>query len=1093
MPLVELATDFREHTYFSKAKPFTLPNAARVGQGDSCNLRVISQSSQSRQQVDHSGDPITSGHITPYYLNSDTDSSVSRLPGLADELSIPVGRDGQVQIEYLAENLTAGFVVHTQLAGLQTFQLVRKQCADSVRVQLLPTGRLEGQMVVADGIDLTRHHVEVYVTSDRSKSDRSKTAKPTPVKQTDIPAYGLAMTKANPDGTFLIPSIAEGTARIRVWNTGQSNGWFPKATGATITANETTEAKIPFQKGLRCFGRFVERDGGKPIGGVKISVAADQLVTDKAGRFESVTRPNGAYARVVSVPDGFVRPYEMYLNQQKPNGNQEFDFGEIRLSKAAPIRGTVVDEQQQPLANVMVSASWVQTGEVRTFTLKTDSAKTDKAGGFHFTHASGDVVVGLTARTSERATKSVTLLQPENEHDAVKLDLSPQHMAAATVRVVDTDEQPIKNATIQFRMASLSPEGQVYGQALATLAGQTELSVNDNGILTVPEKLLRSAKYSLVISAPGYLSRTTPNLKVAKTGDPVSLGEFKLQRVRTARGTVLDAQGKPVAGVTVRAPGPMDPRTQQAKGVSSKTNDDGRFELQGIHPDTALVTATKDGYQRSGATIQRDAADLAIGLFKNDETVTDAYRIAIPKRNREQRYQHVQALLKPLLKELRASRHFHAKAIDLLIPFDTDAALDEISRSKSADTRSKSLAKVGEIDDALADVETITNGYSRAYGRMAIADHVKDRQQKAEILSNALVDAKTVERPDRRAVIIANVAGKFGDIEMHDRAKAILSEWQEQAGQLAKNEWSGFARGYFAERLSRYDHKRAIELVDGLDKKLQGRHFGNIAHTLGDENPKVAEEIVNRGDEDRSISSYRIRVCYRMASVDLERAIAIADGIDPQRDYGNKAQAYGVMAMALKDKDAERSKQLLQRAFEIVAADVADHRQRYSFGTAVTLVRYAEDIAPDRLTDYFWTALGLYPVPGANSWLPDTAELDKIENVSQLVIVLALYGQSQELIDELMAPAFEYWDTADTSSRVLYRKNATFIAMALANPEKATAWNTKFFEAMKKEDRRLIPQPWVTIGRTLGGSRQQIGQHLSEDVFHHWVIGNYDL
>ena len=65
-------------------------------------------------------------------------------------------------------------------------------------------------------------------------------------------------------------------------------------------------------------------------------------------------------------------------------------------------------------------------------------------------------------------------------------------------------------------------------------------------------------------------------------------------------------------------------------------------------------------------------------------------------------------------------------------------------------------------------------------------------------------------------------------------------------------------------------------------------------------------------------------------------------------------------------------------------------------------------------------------------------------------------------------------------------------ALALAAPRRAIAWHSEFHSKVDKEDRRLIPQPWMTIADVFGHEGLALHKRITEQVFHLWVIDKED-
>jgi hypothetical protein len=93
-----------------------------------------------------------------------------------------------------------------------------------------------------------------------------------------------------------------------------------------------------------------------------------------------------------------------------------------------------------------------------------------------------------------------------------------------------------------------------------------------------------------------------------------------------------------------------------------------------------------------------------------------------------------------------------------------------------------------------------------------------------------------------------------------------------------------------------------------------------------------------------------------------------------------------------------------------------------------------------------------------------------------------------------MEPVFQYWEVQfGTQSNRFTDHEGTFVAMALTNPERASDWAIRFHEQLDVNDRRYIPQPWEVIGKTLTNDRGSIGEFITREVFHRWVIDQFDL
>ena len=92
--------------------------------------------------------------------------------------------------------------------------------------------------------------------------------------------------------------------------------------------------------------------------------------------------------------------------------------------------------------------------------------------------------------------------------------------------------------------------------------------------------------------------------------------------------------------------------------------------------------------------------------------------------------------------------------------------------------------------------------------------------------------------------------------------------------------------------MARTDPQTALRLASEAKDDEQRRHYQNIAHVLAATNPELAEEALRRIGERGYVDSPAVRVAYRMASVDLPRAIRLVEDIDDQQHPVEKCAAW---------------------------------------------------------------------------------------------------------------------------------------------------------------------------------------------------------
>ncbi len=735
-------------------------------------------------------------------------------------------------------------------------------------------------------------------------------------------------------------------------------------------------------------------------------------------------------------------------------------------------------------------------GKTRTYSRADESVVSDGAGRYQLSDSPNDVPLLINAVGSDLATKGPQQLAVDDSRE-VNLTVSREHTAYMLAVIHDEEGQPIPgvNAKINYSLETIE-HGSMGGHSIL-INGKESIASDEKGIVRTPVRLPRFGKYSLVLSADGYLPLTTDYQLLGGTDDEIRIGEFTLQRVRSASGTIRDAAGVPVASVTVSAHGiPSDQRDDQPV-VSVQTDASGRFSLSPLHPATSVVTVRGAGRRPTGAAIPSDNGEISITLLKTDEAIPDLQRVTVPTR-RDDRIAAGRELLEKMMPELRGSNHFDAEALTLLCQVGPELVPDELAKTTNANARVKALIGLKEYEEANAQAEQIQGGYSRAYARFGIIDRCDDQDLTMQMISAALIDGKSVQKPDHRAVVLAGVAERLTAIGEHEQAHKLLMESLEQFRQLPSTDWAGFAKGFFAERLARYEFDAALTLLEGMEDDDRARHVGNIAHSLAAIEPEKVEQLMTDADKTQSFITHRIRVCYRMAPVDLERAERIRQGHPGNNSNFAKEHSLGVMAMSLHGQDPDKAKQLLRQAWTELEATVESEQGNsqggvYRFGVALALLNYTEVIDPDSLTDSFWRMIALYPGPRGNSWQPGKQQIEDIERQAMLVLAFGLYDREPEMCRQIMQPAFAYWSQKEhLQDHDFYRKNATFSAMAIADPERAAQWAVDSHQAMPTENRRMIPQPWLIIGKTLCSEPKAVYDMLAEEVFIRWIIDKYD-
>lgn len=1019
------------------------------------------------------------------------------------ELSWTTADDGQITIDSIPANHFLTFRIESERGGSQMGFVPPGVSGDAGVLKLNPVCPLEIQLVADDPALLNNRTISIQChttrPSQRAADDMTSTVQVGPSVLT-------VRTDALGQATAVVTA---GSTSISVADRPDDTLFATQMSPIVTNPGEPKRVEINFTPGIQVQGSVVT-ETGKPIEGVELSFHSRSVRTGADGKYV-VTCPksNHLFGNIVSIPDGYAKPLEEYVRMPggtpavAQNGTDAATVTKVTLPpmilrRAIPMAGIVRDESGEPVAGATVTAKWVQRDEAgQLSTMKSDTATSGADGTFQLESIYPDVDVHVSAATAD---KSVVRLTEVNSGSPSNLELtvSSEGMVFIVGAVMGLDGNVVPNAEIQVTSAMFAPGGHMYGSHIEQWDGHgRKILTDENGLFRSPRQVARYGKYSFRVSAPGYVAAETGFQEPSVSGKEWQLDQFVLTKARTIRGFVRGSAGQPIAGAAVSSwIATADNNRNQTATHTVETDDSGQFTLTDIHPRAVLAFVRCEGYRPSGAVLTTDDQDLSLTVYRNDEAIPPDQRIVPQILDQARRRAAAMRLIDAMLPEQRNANYFYSALLEMMNRLDPNAAAAELTDATSADARAKMLAQLGEIEDAMAETEAIEDGYMRTFTRLELLKHVESAEQRREILSTALVDAQTITRPDRRAVIVAMIVEKYAELGDNDRVATILRDELPQVQALSNKEWAGFARGFFAAQLARVEPQTALTMASEAAADDQVRHYQNIAHILGNLHPELAEQTLGRISENRYVNSPVVRVVYRMATADLDRAIRLADGIQDQSWPGEKARGIGVIAWAIHDTQPEKARELLRRAYAALP-DLRGTHTSYadaSFGAAMDLLRWAEQIDPERVTDYFWTTVSYYGGPSAGAWSPDEARAADVKRQAQLALLLALYPLDVDLPKQMIQPVFEYWHGELASPNVRFTDQAgTFMAMAMADPERAVDFAAEFYEALPAEQRRYIPQPWEVIGNTLTQDREAIGKTVTQKVFHRWVIDNFDL
>jgi hypothetical protein len=368
------------------------------------------------------------------------------------------------------------------------------------------------------------------------------------------------------------------TGNAAASDTAGASAWFtPTVALKTLTITYQQRSGFPvyrtwFADTTAALTGSVTLDGtvlpGTPVTATDASGTVYRTTTGADGdyAFPALVRTSAAYTVTVDGPPGASGPTTETASLASGDGSASFAF--TRPSPTATsIIGTVttaVEGTTVPAADVPVTVSTPTGGTIAT--------TTNDAG----VYAVSDVPVNETATIAVPGT-SVTV---------------PTGDGTAPVSVPAIDSTvPV----VGIVGGSATLDGAAYPSAAVTLSDATGViattSTAADGSYAFPSVV--AGPYTVAIDPPPGSAGASTAATTVVAGDTTTVPVFAFTTVpevqtATLTGTLTDASGAPSAGTEVTAT--ADP----SDSVTTATNTDGTFELDGLQPGTAY-TITADG------------------------------------------------------------------------------------------------------------------------------------------------------------------------------------------------------------------------------------------------------------------------------------------------------------------------------------------------------------------------------------------------------------------------------------------------------------------------------------------------------------------
>ena len=862
--------------------------------------------------------------------------------GLPDALAVRTNESGVATLDGIDRKSINGIRINADGLGEQYFQLFGGSGVPS-DITLKPVGRINGRVVAPRGVDVTRLQINLGTYGDRPQAGQ-------------LGSTGSSQSKPDKNGRFSIPAIATGTIKGRVVVPERFRGAESLPNGLVVTSSKTTEVVVRIEPAVKVRRRLQTFDKGDPIANALVRIEGHGLnrdeLTDDDGWFSVWLKPNAEYHTVFDVPYEFM--HQPVGSKETKVGGSDVELPPLEFRRAKTITGVVVGPDGKPQAAVRVLADWDNPDSDGGF-LAIDAvnskgmATTDSEGRFtlHRVHPGVDAKL-VAMKNGVRLADNVVVPQAR---DKAKIELNELNLVSLSGRIVAPAEA---NESLVVRLYSnfsgeKSDRGRVMVTAIETKPdGQFATEVN------YPDEYA----YRLI----AYLNNT----KVAETNwivpkDGVTFGSVRIapdtmqkravakKRPRfEVKRKIVDSKGEPVADAEVVG-------WYLGERRRMKTDETGSFALPGVGNAGAWVFVDADGFRFHGGLAKRPDSQ-PIVLVRNGEPdplgPMRTLRTETPPAKLLDRAHTVhEATLQAYLKRPGFQQFRKDRARRSFIQIAPSRAQKLVEgRERDQRTRIASLAET-DLEQAMKLAADLPEGERRwAYSYILRGANLKaDQERKVIEAAKPLIENAPEDLTHWAAIMRANGLEAESN-KMFARAMKLLPD-------VDASDRASFTRGFFAWSYAEIDHKKSLELIEGVgDEGDQRRYLTNIAHELADSNPRAAIEILGL-IEDTDQAAYKLVAT--MAAKHGVSARRLAYKIQDPR-----YRAHALAWVADGNPKAKDARELLKKAFDILIEEInaGDHtgrQARNSLTTAAAMLPIVERVAPDELREYFWRVLSL--------------------------------------------------------------------------------------------------------------------------------------
>lgn len=1011
-------------------------------------LKALPKANYSGRVVDADGNPISNAELIPELLVP---------PRPAGQRSATMALPAELGSEYSATTDAKGTFTFVGLPPA-TKILARVSApgfgARSIywpldkqpELRLEPGGTIRAKLTNAPAADFYSQ-----VQLNLSQSDPGRLDGPEPC------VLFSALARPEPDGSIEITDVPSGQYHLQLFPVRGGPAMpqeFSVPAPCTVQSGRVTDGiELALPKVIVARGKVVDDASGRGVAETNVGFWEEQrqqrmwkgvATTNANGEYRAYLLPGKIAVEHHSAPDGYLTPIN---DIQSPAilHSADFEGPTLRLERAIKVRGTVVDEEGQPVARADVR--WIQPH--RTGQGTRAETTSDESGSFLIPQVDPQEPLPLRARTATAATAAI-VIQPGDLDKPQQITIASKNAFRLKGTLTDESGRPVGDArvAVHWHRTYISKKTRMAGSYGEFEKHQTDAQGRFESAALWPDDA-----YHVVIEADGFSKVDLPTVK-GKSGEVHDYGAVRLKGTSNAiSGRVVDSDGKPIADVTVFNSGDA-PRI-----VATSTGKDGSFCLSGLPAGPVHVFAEHDKFRFAGAYSTGKGEEVLLTLTSRS---APPHRQAVDfdtlEKVRRQEAEELQEWVKSAKLSLRPN--LRDSRFNALAKSDPEEALKQIGRQSPAMIyRSTWLAakrltpfqpqRKGHessdkkaVDVALRFVESNVS-------------HIGDLEASRQLFAKANAGLMFHRLGDsRRGQPLVDAAAKEWSPKLQP-ADGVYVAFDSSVVTIAQGlAWTDVPRalGYMA---TTSDEDRKSQIRSRVIVEVCKYDIPRALSLLND-----AKYALSRSVYDDSL---KFDLAYRIGAVNPQKA---AEMIGSMVNSRKKAEACGWTAVAIGDQDPALARSLVEQGLNSLRhhrqSDPSSFYYEYVPGVAAHLALQAAQIEHPEIDSIVQQVLALR-IPSD----PNTSTVSRLQSTVNAALFLAFVDPTiaKRLLAEL-EPMLQGGLLGDGGYQSVGRRGWLF-AWVLADPAHAAELIRTEMEKLKDSGEKAQPPSGVQDAFTL--------------------------